>query len=217
MNLLRRGFVILGCCASAARLACAQTAQPDLVNVKKIEPTIIVQLRYATENNLAHHAIYPANMPALVRSSVAERLVFAQKFLRTQGFGLKIWDAYRPKSAQERLWEAAKNEAYLSDPNGSVGSMHTRGVAVDATLVDSWGRDVAMPTDFDSFTPAAMLFYQGNDRTVRWNLTLLQRAMARAGFYGLRTEWWHFCAEDWKSYPPVTEVQFVAGAQPRPL
>jgi D-alanyl-D-alanine dipeptidase len=68
-----------------------------------------------------------------------------------------------------------------------------------------------MPTDFDSFTPAAMLVYQGNNANVRSNLNVLQRAMARSGFYGLRTEWWHFCAEDWAKYPPIPAAQLVAG------
>jgi D-alanyl-D-alanine dipeptidase len=138
---------------------------------------------------------------------VAERLVAAQQFLRAHGFGLKIWDAYRPARAQHLLWELAQNGSYVADPKGTVGSMHTRGVAVDATLVDRDGRDVAMPTDFDSFTPAAMLVYQGNDANVRTNLNMLQRAMARSGFYGLRTEWWHFCAEDWWKFDPIQNAQ----------
>jgi D-alanyl-D-alanine dipeptidase len=84
--------------------------------------------------------------------------------------------------------------------------MHTRGTAVDATLVDANGREVPMPTDFDSFTPAALISYQGSRPEVRANLKLLQKAMAHGGFYGLRTEWWHFCAPDWANYPPADEV-----------
>ena len=83
--------------------------------------------------------------------------------------------------------------------------MHMRGAAVDATLVDAEGRDVPMPTDFDSFTPAALLEYTGRDATVHSNLKLLQKAMAHGGFYGLRTEWWHFCAPDWKRFPQVPD------------
>jgi D-alanyl-D-alanine dipeptidase len=88
--------------------------------------------------------------------------------------------------------------------------MHVRGAAVDATLVDSSGNDVPMPTDFDSFTPAALLDYSGRSPAVRGNLKLLQKAMAHGGFYGLRTEWWHFCAPDWKKFDPVPELKVAS-------
>jgi D-alanyl-D-alanine dipeptidase len=189
----------------------AQDAAPELVDIGKMDPTVVIDLRYATDRNLTHRPLYPSQMPALLRPSVAERLVAAQKFLRAQGFGLKIWDAYRPMRAQRLLWQLAPNGSYVADPKSSVGSMHTRGVAVDATLVDKAGREVAMPTDFDSFTPAAMIVYQGDNALVRSNLNLLQRAMARSGFYGLRTEWWHFAAEDWWKYPPIAEALAAAG------
>ena len=90
--------------------------------------------------------------------------------------------------------EYSPDTDYLASPQEG-GSLHTRGVAVDATLVDSKGRDVKMPTDFDDFTPAAMLQYVGKIRWCARHLRLLQWAMARAGFYGLRTEWWHFVVE----------------------
>lgn len=214
MNSSSRLFLFV---ASAAVLALrtivsAETAEPELVNIKTIDPSILIDLRYATEKNFTHRALYPAGFPALVRPSVAQRLVEAQKFLRARGYGLKIWDAYRPKNAQQLLWEATQNGSYVANPSGTVGSMHTRGVAVDATLVDNWGRDIEMPTEFDSFTPAAMLIYRGNNPVVQSHLTILQRAMARNGFYGLRTEWWHFCAEDWKRYPPIASPTSAAEA-----
>lgn len=189
----------------------AQPAAPELVDIGKIDPTIVIDLRYKTERNLTHRALYPPQMPALLRPGVAERLVAAQKFLRAHGCGLKIWDAYRPMRAQRLLWQLAPNGSYVADPKSSVGSMHTRGVAVDATLVDKSGRDVPMPTDFDSFTPAAMIVYQGDNALVRSNLKILQRAMARSGFYGLRTEWWHFAAEDWWKYSPIAEAPAAVG------
>ena len=183
-----------------------ETPENPFVNIKTVDPTIIVDLRYASENNVTHRALYPSQMPAFVRASVAQRLVAAQKFLRTHGYGLKIWDAYRPQAAQEKLWELTRKTTFVADPNDGIGSLHTRGVAVDATLVDISGRAVEMPTDFDSFTPAAMLVYQGNSSSVRFNLKMLQRAMGRVGFYGLRTEWWHFCAADWAKYSPVADM-----------
>ena len=192
----------------------AEVATPsdsDFVDIKSVDPTILVELRYATPNNFTRRPLYRADMPAMVRLSVARRLAVAQKFLEKRGYGLKIWDAYRPKAAQTQLWKAIGNQAYVADPK-DIGSMHTRGAAVDVTLVDGAGREVPMPTGFDNFTPAAMIDYQGRSPVVRSNLKMLQKAMAHGGFYGLRTEWWHFCASDWTSYDPVPDIQLPVRA-----
>lgn len=182
----------------------------DFVDITSIDSSILVELRYAGPNNVTRRALYPPGTPALVRASVAARLVVAQKYLKDKGYGLKIWDAYRTRASQEKLWKLMRNRSYVANPNEGVGSMHVRGTAVDVTLVDSSGREVPMPTDFDSFTPAALIEYKGNNPTVRANLKLLQKAMAHGGFYGLRTEWWHFCAPDWKRYPRVPDLKFAA-------
>ena len=184
-------------------------AESEFVDLKSVDPTIAIDLRYASENNVAHRALYPPGTPALVRASLANRLAVAQKYLKEKGYGLKIWDAYRPQSIQEKLFQAVPNRSFVSDPKEGVGSMHIRGAAVDATLVDASGREVPMPTDFDNFTPAALMEYRGHDQIVRANLKLLQKAMAHGGFYGLRTEWWHFCASDWKRYPPVPDLKLA--------
>lgn len=191
-----------------------ETANSDFVDIRSVEPSIVIDLRYATSNNFTHRSLYPSNMPPIVRLSVAQRLAVAQKFLKARGYGLKIWDAYRPQAAQTQLWEAIHNNDFVADPKEGIGSMHTRGVAVDVTLVDQSGKEVAMPTEFDNFTPAAELYYQGTDQLIRSNLKLLQKAMAHAGFYGLRTEWWHFCAGDWALYPAVPEIRLVAKSPP---
>lgn len=183
----------------------------DFVDIKSVAPTILVELRYATPNNFTRRPLYRADMPAMVRLSVARRLAVAQRFLEQRGYGLKIWDAYRPKAAQAQLWKAIGNHAYVADPK-DIGSMHTRGAAVDVTLVDGSGEEVPMPTEFDNFTPAAMIDYHGRSPVVRSNLKLLQKAMAHGGFYGLRTEWWHFCASDWKNYQPVPDIQLPVRA-----
>lgn len=204
------GFMLL----SAAWPAVAWGKDPvnasDFVDITRVDSSILVELRYGTSNNIARRPLYPPGTPALVRASVAQRLVIAQKYLKERGYGLKIWDAYRTRATQENLWQLMKHRSYVANPKGGVGSMHVRGTAVDATLVDAAGREVPMPTDFDSFTPAALMEYKGNNQTVRANLKLLQKAMAHGGFYGLRTEWWHFCAPDWKRYPPVPELKFAA-------
>ena len=182
----------------------------DFVDIKSVDKTIVIDLRYASSNNVAHRPLYPSGTPALVRAGVARRLVIVQRYLRKKGYGLKIWDAYRTQSAQTKLWQTTHNRSFVADPNEGRGSMHIRGAAVDATLVDAAGRDVPMPTDFDSFIPAALIDYNGHDPIVRGNLKLLQKAMAHGGFYGLRTEWWHFCAPEWKHYPSVPDLKWAS-------
>jgi len=180
---------------------------PDLVDIKTVAPSIVVELRYATPRNVTGRALYPPNMPALIRPSVAQQLLGVQNFLHQYRYGLKIWDAYRPKEAQVLLWQLAHKDDYVANPANGFGSMHSWGVSVDATLVDDWGRPVSVPTDFDEFTPAAMLRYQGADPIVKAHLTLLQLAMAHNNFYGLRVEWWHFTTADWKKYVPYQEAE----------
>jgi D-alanyl-D-alanine dipeptidase len=192
-----------------SRLAFGKESEPnEFVDIKSVDKTIVIDLRYASSNNVARRPLYPPGTPAFVRAGVAKRLVIAQEYLRKKGYGLKIWDAYRPRSTQEQLWRLTQNRSYVADPKEGRG-MHVRGAAVDATLVDAEGRDVPMPTDFDSFTEAALLEYKGNNPVVRGNLKLLQKAMAHGGFYGLRTEWWHFCAPDWKNFPPEPDLKLA--------
>jgi D-alanyl-D-alanine dipeptidase len=178
-----------------------------LVYVKAVDPTIVVDLRYGSANNIAGRALYQPRMPALLRPEVATRLAGAQAFLRRYNYSLKIWDAYRPKSVQAELWRASHNNEYVADPEVGAGSLHTWGIAVDATLTDNWNRPISMPTDFDDFTPAAMWKYQGPDPFIAAHLHLLQIAMRNAGFFGLRSEWWHFTVADWRNYLPPEEVK----------
>ena len=177
-------------------------AQGPLVDIQSVDPTIGVELRYAGNNNLFKHPLYPQGTRALARPEVAAALSKAQTTLRRFQYGLKIWDAYRPVAVQTKLWQASRNSDYVANPEVGVGSLHSWGIAVDATLVDSWNRPVNMPSDFDDFTPAAMWHYMGQSFEVLAHLRLLQWAMHRAGFWGMRTEWWHFTISDWENYLP---------------
>jgi zinc D-Ala-D-Ala dipeptidase len=181
-----------------------------LVDIRSVDPTIIVELRYAGRNNLVGYPLYPQGTSALARPEVASGLAAAQAFLRRYQFGLKIWDAYRPVTVQEKLWHASHNSDYVANPEIGVGSLHSWGVAVDATLVDTWNRPVRMPSDFDDFTPAAMWRYAGPHPDIRAHVHLLQVAMRNAGFWGLRTEWWHFTLADWQKYLPPQKAQNAA-------
>ena len=190
----------------SALTASAARHYGNLVNIESVDPTIVVDLRYATPDNLTGHALYPPDMPALVRPATAARLEKAQAFLQARNYGLKIWDAYRPPAVQLKLWQKIHNRSFVASPEVGHGSLHSWGVAVDATLVDEQGHEVSMPTKFDEFTPAAELHYHGDDSAVRFHLRLLQMAMRRGGFYGMRTEWWHFVAYDWRQYEPIRDA-----------
>ncbi len=207
-------FTTLGCGILLAIFLCGtstvRATDPDLVNIRSVDPTILVELRYASAHNVAQRPLYPTNMPALLRPGVAQKLAVAQAYLRERGYGLKVWDAYRPKAAHDQLWQFSKNNDYVADPADGRGSLHTWGVAVDATLVDKDGQQMEMPTDFDNFTPAAMLYYKGPSDVVRRNIHRLQSAMAVGGFYGLRTEWWHFVSKDWQTYRAIPEITIVS-------
>jgi D-alanyl-D-alanine dipeptidase len=200
-------------------------AGDSFVDVRSVDPTIIVELRYAGRNNLLRQPLYPNGTRALARPEVASALAVAQSFLRRYQYGLKIWDAYRPVAVQAMLWQASHNSDYVANPEIGVGSLHSWGIAVDATLVDSWNRDVRMPTDFDNFTPAAMWPYMGSSfemgghvrslkfaelREIAGHVRLLKYAMYKAGFCGLRTEWWHFTIADWQKFVPPEKAKSAA-------
>jgi len=194
---------------AAILMAIDTNAEGPLVDIQTVDPTIVVELRYAGNNNLLKHPLYPQGMRARARPEVAEALAKAQVTLRRYQYGLKIWDAYRPAAVQTKLWQASRNSDYVANPEVGVGSLHSWGIAVDATLVDSWNRPVSMPSDFDDFTPAAMWRYTGRSFEVLGHVRLLQWAMHRAGFWGMRTEWWHFTIADYKKFLPEKERQSV--------
>lgn len=213
----RRRSIPLIVTAAVVGLSNHASANPDLVDVKTYSPSILVDLRYATPNNVTGRPLYSPGMRALVLPNVAQQLAGAQKFLRYYNCGLKIWDAYRPREAQQLLWQIAHKGDFITNPEGGVGSLHSWGIAVDATLADLWGHELSMPTAFDEFTPAAAMFYRGGDPTVQMHLRLLQIAMGGNNFSGLRIEWWHFITADWKKYIPEKEAATAATDRTKPL
>lgn len=152
---------------------------------------IRVHQPYASRQNSIKKAIYPRNMPCLANRGTARKLELANRYLQEEGFGLLVWDAWRPPVAQEALWNAVRDPKYVIPPSLFL-SKHCYGIAVDVTMVDSLGHPVAMPSTFDEFSEAASSDYKGFDPVVRENLSVLQRAMRRAGFETISDEWWHF-------------------------
>jgi zinc D-Ala-D-Ala dipeptidase len=169
-----------------------------LVDVRAFDPTIVIDLRYATSRNIFGRPLYPAAR-ALLRRPVAERLKRAQAGLWRQGLGLKLWDAYRPRSVQGRMWALRPGSRFIANPRR--GSKHSRGAAVDVTLVDRLGRELPMPTDFDEFSRRAHPSYHGGSPVARHNRSVLRRAMEAAGFHQNPGEWWHYDDPQWRRYP----------------
>ena len=182
----------------------ALLASGQLVDVRKYDPGIVVETRYATPRNCVGEAIYAPDFPCLIRPDTAVRLHMVETLLHNWGYRLKIWDAYRPQSAQNILYKRWAGKGFVANPDEGPGSLHTWGLAVDATMVDLLGREVAMPSGFDVFTPDASAIYTGTDENVSFHLHLLQGAMGAAGFMGIRNEWWHFAVKDWGTHHPLT-------------
>jgi D-alanyl-D-alanine dipeptidase len=168
-----------------------------VVDIKEVSPRIIVDMKYATEDNFTKKRLYDSNT-CFLRKSVAVKLDAVQKELEKMNLGLKVWDCYRPLAVQRILWAILPDERYVANPEN--GSRHNRASAVDVTLVDSHGNELQMPTGFDDFSPRAHHHYQDlPDQTIR-NRELLKGLMEKAGFIPLSEEWWHYDDEKWMEF-----------------
>lgn len=175
----------------------SEPADTDFALITDYIPTARIELAYATEDNFSGVVIYDFT-DAYLRYGTLKKLMSAAQMLAEYGYGLVIWDAYRPVYGQQRLWEAYPNAAYVSTPGTGVQS-HCRGVAVDLTLYDlQTGELLEMPTGFDDFTAYADRNYSDNSAAAAANATLLETIMAECGFKPYSAEWWHF--SDTNSY-----------------
>jgi len=177
-----------------------------LVDVNTISPRPLLEVRYATPYNFTGRPLYP--FPAVyVHRDVAAALQRVQAELAAEGLGLKIYDGYRPFSVQELMWKAVPDERYVSNPAKSKGK-HTRGTAVDVTLVDRMGNELPMPTPYDDFTDLAHRLNSPSWRPdQRKNSLKLEALMKKHGFIPFAFEWWHYDYKDWESHPPL-DVSF---------
>ncbi len=179
-------------------------ALPDMVDIHQMNPSIILDIRYATPNNFLHRAVYKQARCFLVKEA-AERLNAVQKELQSIGLGLKVFDGYRPLSVQKEMWAIMPDPGYVANPKH--GSRHNRGSAVDLTLVDSTGKELEMPTPFDSFSQRAHQNYMKLPAKVRQNRWILRTVMEKHGFVPIRTEWWHYNLKNWRKYP-IMDISF---------
>jgi serine beta-lactamase-like protein LACTB len=175
--------------------------KPDLVDLTTIDPTIKLDIRYATNNNFLSTPVY-TTAKAYMQRPAAEALGRVQKKLSERGYGLLIHDAYRPWYVTKMFWDAAPEKYHNFVANPAKGSRHNRGCAVDLSLYDlKTGRPVQMVSGYDEFSDRAYADYPGGTSRQRWHRDLLRHAMEAEGFTVYEAEWWHFDYRDWKKYP----------------
>ncbi len=177
--------------------ALATGKQHDLIEVRQLCPTIKLDIKYATPNNLTGKPVYDSGR-CFLRASTAQKIAEVQAELATIGLGLKIWDGYRPLSVQKIFWKIIPDERYIANP--AKGSKHNRGSAVDCTLVDQQGNELEMPSGFDDFSEKAHRNYKAMTAAAAKNCKLLETIMAKHGFSFFYSEWWHFDDADWQKY-----------------
>ncbi|MFZ4545374.1 MAG: D-alanyl-D-alanine dipeptidase [Saprospiraceae bacterium] len=166
-----------------------QAADKSFVEINVLEPSIVVDIKYATTDNFVKEKMYNCGR-CFLRKEAAAAIVSAHRKLQRKGLRLKIWDAYRPRTFQYKLWNKMPDPRYVMNP--AKGSMHNRGAAVDLTIVDKSGKELDMGTPYDFFGEKAHHNYTKLPKNVLENRKLLKETMAAVGFNSIRTEWWHY-------------------------
>lgn len=176
----------------------AKNPNLELVEIKKAIPDVVLDIRYATKNNFMGQTMYK-QARAFARRPVVEKLKLIQIELKKKGYGLKIYDGYRPYAVTVSFYEKASDKNFVANP--AKGSKHNRGCAVDLSIIDlKTGKDVPMPTPYDSFEPAAAPHYNELPAPIIKNRDFLINTMQAHGFKVIYNEWWHFDFLGWQDY-----------------
>ncbi|MEW6770876.1 MAG: M15 family metallopeptidase [Bacillota bacterium] len=180
------------------------TRPTDFVNLKEYIPSLDVELIYCTADNFTGKKLYDEPV-AYLRKGTADKLKLVAAEVAGRGYRLKIWDAYRPPRVQFEMWLAVPDRRFVADPHTGF-SAHSRGCAVDLTLIDAAGRELDMPSAFDDFSPRADRNYSDVSPVQAANARYLERVMVKYGFVPSPTEWWHFVDADRGKYGVVEDV-----------
>jgi D-alanyl-D-alanine dipeptidase len=179
----------------------------DLVELTALDPSITLDIRYASTNNFMGAAMY-SSARAFMQRPAAEAVVRAHRALAANGYGILIHDAYRPWYVTKMFWDATSGPEREFVANPASGSKHNRGAAVDLTLFDrATGKAVRMTGGYDEFSHRSYADYPGGTALERWQRDLLRRALEAQGFAVNPTEWWHFDFHGWREYP-ILNVAF---------
>jgi len=178
-----------------------------MIDLHRFIPNIRLDLKYSTDQNFMHQKLYPAVATTFLRKPAAEKLKNIVNELKSRNLNLKIFDAYRPYSITEKMWEKVKDDRYAADP--SKGSGHNRGTAVDLTLIDATtGEELPMGTGFDNFSDTAHSDFKNLSPEILRNRDLLKTIMEKYGFKQLSTEWWHFYLPNSSSFE-LLDISFA--------
>lgn len=170
----------------------------ELVEIKKAIPNIRLDIRYATRNNFMQQIMYK-QARAFARKPVIEALKKIQTALNKKGYGLKIFDGYRPYTVTVEFYKKASDKNFVANP--AKGSKHNRGCAVDLTLIYlKTGKELSMPTPYDSFSAAAAAKYENVLPEAKKNRDFLIGIMHRYSMNVLENEWWHYDFSGWRNY-----------------
>ena len=199
---LRAGCVLalLSSCAAAPPHETGAFRPADLVELQRFDPTIRLDIRYATSRNFAGRAVY-GQARAFLQRPAAEALVQVNQELAPLGYRLLVFDGYRPWRVTKVFWDITPpdKKEFVADPRK--GSRHNRGCAVDLSLWSlATGQEVPMTGDYDEMSPRSYAAYAGGTPAQRAARDLLRRHMEQHGFAVLPAEWWHFDYRDWKEY-----------------
>ena len=181
----------------------AENSTPDGWTELTSRDEMIIDIRYATANNFVHEPVYPCGR-CFLKTEVADALKKVNQQLLSKKYKLMLFDCYRPRPVQQKLWDKVPNPDYVADP--AKGSMHNRGTAIDLTLADLSGKEINMGTAYDFFGPEAHQDCTALPKEVLARRHVLKSAMEAAGFKAIRTEWWHFSFKE--LFPPLSDWQW---------
>ena len=174
--------------------------EPELRELVKLDPTIKLDIRYATRNNFLGRPVYK-EARAFLQKPAAEALVRAHHRLRPQGYGIVVFDGYRPWSVTKIFWDVTPQDKKIFVADPSQGSRHNRGCAVDLSMYElATGKIVQMPSEYDEMTERAHINYACATPEAKRLRDLLRVAMEAEGFAVYEPEWWHYDYKDWKEY-----------------
>jgi D-alanyl-D-alanine dipeptidase len=175
-----------------------------LVEITKDSHPVTIEIAYATANNFTDEPVY-SRAACYLHPDAEACLQHAIRYADELGYSLKLFDAYRPTEAQWKLWNHTPDPHFLAHPER--GSPHSRGVAIDLTLLDQNGNELDMGTAFDAFTPLSHHGAADISAQAKQNRLILLGIMTSAGYDFYRNEWWHYQLFNSRTYPLLSDAE----------